>query len=222
MFSRSKLPSTLLATGMAALLLGNVALPSTAQASIELSSDSPSYSDKVTAIHSFNGKDMLVKTDLSIDDLVNLQKIVKANTAEMENLKKTVSEQAHLIDELKRNNGASSNSSTSELSSLKKTLGEQERDLSSLGKQVEELKRNNGASSSSNSSEASDLKRTLSEQARELNNLGKQVEELKRNTGSSSSSSSSELSSLKRDVDNQNSELTNLKRSVEDLSRKVK
>jgi uncharacterized protein YukE len=176
----SKLPSTLFATGMAALLLGNLALPNAAQASVELTTDRPSYSDKLTAIHSSFGEQVLVKTDLSIDTMEKLQSTVKTNATEIDELKKTVREQARLIEELKRNNGSSSTSSSNELSNLKRTVNQQENDLKNLGKQVDDLKRNAGSSSSSSSSELSSLKREVSDQDRALDQLKRTVDELSR------------------------------------------
>src|SRR5476651_653563 len=213
-----KLPSTLFATGMAALLLGNLALANTAQA-IELSSDNPSLNDTLTATHTSYGKTVLVRTNLEVSELEKLPGIVKTNTAEIDNLKKTVSEQARLIEELRRNTGTNVGSSTSEITTHKRTAEEQNKDLT---RQLEELKRNNGSSSSSSSSEVSDLKRSVSEQQNGLKDIARQVDDLKRNAGSSSSSSSSDLSSVKQKVSEQGNQLDQLKRSVEDLSRKVK
>src|SRR5476651_1599955 len=162
-----KLPSTLFATGMAALLLGNMALASTAQA-IELSSDNPSYNDTLTATHNSYGKTVLVRTSLALDEIEKLQATVKTNTAEISTLKNTVGEQARLIEELRRNTGTSSGSSTNEISSLKRTVEEQNKELKEIGKQLEDLKRNSGSSSSSSSSELSSLKRTVSDQDNDL------------------------------------------------------
>lgn len=175
----SKLPSTLFATGMAALLLANL-LPAAAQAGIELSTDNPSYSDKLTAIHSSFGEQVLVRTDFSIDTMEKLQSTVKTNATEINELKKTIREQAQLIEELKRNSGSNSTSSSNELSNLKRTVNQQENDLKNLGKQVEDLKRNAGSSSSSSSSELSSLKREVSDQDRALDQLKRTVEDLSR------------------------------------------
>ena len=73
----SKLPATLFATGMAALLLGSMVLPNTAQAGVELSSDHPSYSDKLAAVHNSFGKDVMVRSDFSIDGMKKLQSTVE-------------------------------------------------------------------------------------------------------------------------------------------------
>lgn len=216
-----KLSSTLFATGMAALLLGNLALANTAQA-IELSSDSPSFNDTLTATHTSYGKTVLVKTNLEVSELGDLRGTVKTNKAEIDKLKTTVSEQARLIEELRRNTGTSTGSSSNEISNLKRTVEEQDKDLKNLAKQMEEFKRNTGSSSSSSSSEVSNLKRTVSDQDNDLKKLASQVEDLKRSAGSSSSSSSSDLSNLKREVSDQDNQLDQLKRTVEDLSRKVK
>ncbi|MCL5226372.1 hypothetical protein M4Z12_09735 [Pseudomonas sp. In614] len=216
-----KLSSSLFATGMAALLLGNLALTNTAQA-IELSSESTSYNDTLVALHNSYGKSVLVNTSLSVDELEKLQGTAKSNAAEIETLKKTVSEQTRLIEELRRNTGTSTGSSTNEISSLKRTVEEQDKNLKDLAKQMEEFKRNTGSSSSSSSSEVSNLKREVSDQDNDLKKLASQVEDLKRSAGSSSSSSSSDLSNLKREVSDQDNQLDQLKRTVEDLSRKVK
>lgn len=216
-----KRSSTLFATGMAALLLGNLALADAAQA-IELSSDSPSYNDTLTATHNSYGKTVLVRTNLDVNELEKLQGTVKTNTAEIDTLKKTVSEQARLIEELRRNTGTSSGSSSNDISSLKRTVEEQDKDLKNLARQMEEFKRNTGSSSSSSSSDLSSLKRSVSDQDNDLKKLSSQVEDLKRSAGSNSSSSSSDLSNLKREVSDQDNQLNQLKRTVEDLSRKVK
>jgi len=178
MRSFSKLSSAQLAT--AALLLGSLTLASAAQAAVEVTSDPSMYSDKISALHNSFGKDTLVRTSVSIDDLENLQKTVKANATELESQKRTLSEQARQIEELTRNSGSSSNSSSKEIDDLKRTINEQERDLNNLGKQVEELKRNNGSSSSSNNSEISSLKREISDQDRAMDQLKRTVEDLSR------------------------------------------
>ncbi|MCO8312420.1 hypothetical protein [Pseudomonas mandelii] len=178
MRSFSKLLSAQLAT--ATLLLGSLSLTSAAQAAVEVTSDPALYSDKISALHNSFGKDTLVRTSVSIDDLESLQKTVKANATELESQKRTLSEQARQIEELKRNSGSSSNSSSKEIDDLKRTVNEQERDLNNLGKQVEELKRNSGSSSSSNNSEISSLKGEISEQDRAMDQLKRTVEDLSR------------------------------------------
>ncbi|MDB5980074.1 MAG: hypothetical protein JWQ69_1089 [Pseudomonas sp.] len=175
----SKLSSTPFATGMAALLLGTLALPVTAQA-IELSSDSPSYGDTLVARHNAYGKVVLVNTNLGVSDLEKLQGSVKTNTTEIDSLKKTISDQARLIDEFKRNSGSSSSSSSNEISSLKRTVDEQDKDLKKLASQVEDLKRSAGSSSSSSSSDLSSLKREVSDQDRTIDQLKRTVEDLSR------------------------------------------
>jgi methyl-accepting chemotaxis protein len=178
MRSFSKLSSTRLAA--ATLLLGSLTLASAAQAAVEVASDPSLYSDKISALHNSYGKDTLVRTSVSIDDLENLQKTVKANASELESQKRTISEQARQIEELKRNSGSSTSSSSKEIDDLKRTVNEQERDLNTLTKQVEELKRNSGSSSSSNNSEISSLKREISDQDRAMDQLKRTVEELSR------------------------------------------
>lgn len=165
MHSFSKLSSALSATAMTALL-GTLALPGTAMASIELSNSGPSYDDKLSAIHYEYGKDVLVKSDLRIDELKKMQETIKDQTRQ--------------IEELKRSSGSSSSSSSKEIDDLKSKVKEQERDLDKLGRQVEDLKRNSGSSSSSNSSEISNLKRTISDQDRAMDQLKRTVEELSR------------------------------------------
>ena len=94
----SKVPATLFATGMAALLLGCMVLPNTAQAGVELSSDKPSYSDKLAAVHNSFGKDVVVRSDFSIDEMEKLQSTVKNNSVEIENLKKIIKDQARHLE----------------------------------------------------------------------------------------------------------------------------
>ncbi|AMZ72675.1 MULTISPECIES: hypothetical protein [Pseudomonas] len=179
MRSFSKRSSIPLAT--ATLLLGSLTLTDVAQAAVEVSSDGPSYHDFIPALHyDQSDKYKLVKTDVSASVLESLPKSVKNNTDELENQKRTLSEQAGQIEELKRNSGSSSSSSSKEIDELKRTIKEQERDLNDLGKQVEELKRNSGSSSSSSNSEISSLKRELSDQDREMDQLKRTVEELSR------------------------------------------
>ena len=179
MRSFSKLSSTRFAT--ATLLLGSLTLAGLAQAAVEVSSAGPSYDDAIPALqHDQFDKYKLVKTNVSASALENLPKTVKNNTDELENQKRALSEQARQIEQLKRNSGSSSTSSSKEIDELKRTIKEQERDLNDLGKQVEDLKRNSGSSSSSNNSEISSLKRELSDQDREMDQLKRTVEELSR------------------------------------------
>ncbi|MFJ3372371.1 hypothetical protein [Pseudomonas sp. NPDC086251] len=175
-----KLSSTLFATGLAALLLGNLALPNSAQASLEYNSDSADSSDNFLTFHNTYGKDVMAKSRISVDDVEKLMNTVKTNTAEIDTLKKTVSDQARLIEELKRNSGTSSSSSSSEISNLKRTVEEQDKDLNKLASQVEDLKRSAGSSSSSSSSDLSNLKREVSDQDNQLDQLKRTVEDLSR------------------------------------------
>jgi len=179
MRSFSKRSSTQLAT--ATLLLGSLTLAGAAQAAVEVSSDGLSYSDVIPALrYDQSGKYVLIKTNVNASALEDLPKIVKDNTAELENQKRSLNEQARQLEELKRNSGSSSTSSSKEIDELKRTIKEQQSDLRDLGKQVEELKRNNGSSSSSNNSEISSLKRELSDQDSEMSQLKRTVEELSR------------------------------------------
>ena len=139
MRSFSKLLPAQLAT--ATLLLGSLTLASAAQAAVEVTSDPALYSDKICALHNSFGKDTLVRTSVSIDDLESLQKTVKANATELESQKRTLSEQARQIEELKRNNGSSSSSNNSEISSLKREISDQERAMDQLKRTVEDLSR---------------------------------------------------------------------------------
>ena len=138
MRSFSKLLSAQLAT---ATLLGGLTLACAAQAAVEVTSDPSLYSDKISALHNSFGKDTLVRTSVSIDDLENLQKTVKANATELESQKRTLSEQARQIEELKRNSGSSSSSNNSEISSLKREISDQERAMDQLKRTVEDLSR---------------------------------------------------------------------------------
>ena len=139
MRSFSKLLSTQLAT--ATLLLGSLTLVSAAQAAVEVTSDPALYSDKISALHNSFGKDTLVRTSVSIDDLESLQKTVKANATELESQKRTLSEQARQIEELKRNSGSNSSSNNSEISSLKREISDQDRAMDQLKRTVEDLSR---------------------------------------------------------------------------------
>ncbi|NHW87728.1 hypothetical protein, partial [Escherichia coli] len=86
--------------------------------------------DKVSLIHNDYGKDVVIKSDISIDEL---QKI-----------RDTVRDQSRQIEELKRSSGSSSNSSSKEIDDLKSKVKDQDRQLDTLGRQVEDLKRNSG------------------------------------------------------------------------------
>ncbi|WP_053213285.1 hypothetical protein [Pseudomonas sp. Q12-87] len=178
MRSFSKRSSTRLAT--VTFLLGNLTLIGAAQAAVEVISDFPLFSDTIPALRYSNDKYTLVNTNVSVTALEKLPKAVEDNASELENQKRTLSDQARLIEEFKRNSGSSSSSSSKEIEDLKRTVKEQERDLNDLGKQVEELKRNSGSSSSSNNNEISSLKRELSDQDREMDQLKRTVEELSR------------------------------------------
>ena len=174
----SKLPSTPLA--IATLLFGSLTVASLAQAAVEATSDLPLASDTIPALRNSFDKDILVNTNISVGALESLPKTVKDNAAELENQKHILREQARQIEELKRNSGTSSNSSSKEIEDLKRTIKDQESDLKDLAKQVEELKRNSGSNSSSNNSEISSLKRELSDQDREMDQLKRTVDELSR------------------------------------------
>jgi len=166
--------------GVATLLLGNMILAGTAQAAVVTDSGYTLPTDTIPALRNSFNNDVLFKTNISVGVLEELPKNVKANTTELEEQKRTLAEQARQIEELKRNNGSSSSSSSREIEELKRTVKEQEQELRDLGKQVEDLKRNSGSSSSSNSSEISTLKQALNDQDREMDQLKRTVEELSR------------------------------------------
>jgi cell division protein FtsL len=180
MSSLAKRSSALLATSTAVVLLGSLALSSTAQAGLEFSSDSSSSSDKFLTFHNLYGKDVMTRSDISIDMVTQLQSNAKTNTADIENLEKTVKEQTRLIEELKKNAGSSSSSSASEVSDLKRTVSAQNSELKRLASQVEDLKRSAGSSSSSSSSDLSSLKREVSDQDKQLDQLKRTVDDLSR------------------------------------------
>lgn len=148
-------------------LIAALALPASAMA-VELSNSSPSYGDKVPLIHNDYGKDVVIRSDISIDEL--------------KKMRDTVSDQSRQIEELKRSSGSSSSSSSSgkELDELKTKVKEQDRELETLGRQVEELKRNSGSSSNSSSSEISNLKQKINDQDRAMDQLKRTVEDLSR------------------------------------------
>jgi methyl-accepting chemotaxis protein len=84
-------------------LFAVLALPASAMAA-ELSNSSPSYGDKVLLIHNDYGKEVIIKGDLSNDEL--------------KKLRDTVSEQTRQIEELKRSSGSNSSSSSKEIDDL--------------------------------------------------------------------------------------------------------
>lgn len=147
MRSFSKLSPALSATAMTALL-GAMALPGTALAGIELSNSSAYPSDKITAIHSEFGKDVLIKSDVDVGALKKIQDTLSDQTHQIEELKRTINEQERDLDnlgkqveELKRNNGSSSSSNNSEISNLKREVSDQDREMDQLKRTVEELSR---------------------------------------------------------------------------------
>lgn len=146
-------------------LIAALALPASAMA-VELSSSSPSYGDKVSLIHNDYGKTVVIKSDISIDEL--------------QKMRDTLKDQSQQIEELKRSGGSSSSSSGRELDELKNKVKEQDRELESLGRQVEDLKRNSGSSSNSSSSEISSLKQKVNDQDRAMDQLKRTVEDLSR------------------------------------------
>ena len=161
MRSFSKISAVASTTAFVAAL----ALPASAMA-VELSSSSPSYGDKVSLIHNDYGKDVVIKSDISIDEL--------------QKMRDTLKDQSRQIEELKRSGGSSSNSSSRELDELKNKVKEQDRELETLGRQVEDLKRNSGSSSNSSSSEISNLKQKVNDQDRAMDQLKRTVEDLSR------------------------------------------
>ncbi|MBK5525781.1 hypothetical protein JFT86_02350 [Pseudomonas sp. TH06] len=161
MRSFSKISSVVSATTLITIL----ALPTSAMA-VELSSSSSSYNDKVSLIHNDYGKDVVIRSDISIDEL--------------QKMRDTVRDQSRQIEELKRNSGSSSSSSSKEIDDLKNKVKDQDRQLDTLGRQVEDLKRNSGSSSNSNSSEISNLKQKLNDQDRAMDQLKRTVEDLSR------------------------------------------
>jgi len=56
-------------------LIAALALPASAMA-VELSNSSPSYGDKVPLIHNDYGKDVVIRSDISIDELKKMRDTV--------------------------------------------------------------------------------------------------------------------------------------------------
>lgn len=165
MRSFSKMSAVISSTALIAVMT----LPASAMA-VELSSSSPSYGDKVSLIHNDYGKEVVIRSDISIDEL--------------KKMRDTVNDQSRQIEELKRSSGSSSSSSSSssgkEIDELKNKVKEQDRKLETLNRQVEDLKRNSGSSSNSNSSEISSLKQKINDQDRAMDQLKRTVEDLSR------------------------------------------
>ena len=181
MLARFKPSFTIPATGLFVLLLGGLALP--AQAAVEVDSLSASGFDHLAATHGGSGSGYSLRnSDFTVDDLQKMQNQQKRNADELESLKKIINDQARVIEELKRNSGASSNSSSnsSDLSGLKRSVSDQDRAIEKLASQVDDLKRSSGSSSSSSSSELSSLKRDVSDQQRDLESLKRNVDDLSR------------------------------------------
>lgn len=161
MRSFSKISAVVTTTAFIAALV----LPASAMA-VELSSSSPSYGDKVSLIHNDYGKTVVIKSDISIDEL--------------QKMRDTLKDQSQQIEDLKRSGSSSSSSSGRELDELKNKVKEQDRELETLGRQVEDLKRNSGSSSNSNSSEIANLKQKVNDQDRAMDQLKRTVEDLSR------------------------------------------
>lgn len=146
-------------------LITALVVPASAMA-IELSNTSQSTGDKVSLVHNDYGKEVVIRSDISIDEL--------------KKMRDTVGEQSRQIEELKRSSGTSSTSNGKEIDELQNKVKEQDRKLETLGRQVEELKRNSGSSSNSNSSEISSLKQKINDQDRAMDQLKRTVEDLSR------------------------------------------
>ncbi|WP_248769038.1 hypothetical protein [Pseudomonas sp. MWU12-2345] len=181
MLARFKPSFTIPSAGLLVLLLGGLALP--VQAAVEVDNLSASGFDHLAATHGSSGSGhSLRNTDFTVDDLQKMENLQKRNADELENLKKIINDQARVIEELKRNSGSGSNSSSnsSDLSGLKRSVIDQDRVIEKLTSQVDDLKRSSGSSSSSSSSELSGLKRDVSDQQRDLDSLKRNVDDLSR------------------------------------------
>jgi len=161
MHSFSKICSVVSAGALLAALM----LPASAMA-LELSSSSSSYGDKVSLIHNDYGKEVIIRSDISIDEL--------------QKMRDTVREQSRQIEEFKRSSGSSSSSSSKEIDDLRNRIKDQDRQLDTLGRQVDDLKRNSGSSSNSASNEISSLKQKINDQDRAMDQLKRTVEDLSR------------------------------------------
>ncbi|MBC3948683.1 hypothetical protein [Pseudomonas folii] len=93
--------------------------------------------------------------------LQQLQEDSRQNASELAALKETVKAQSRLIEELKRNNGTTTQSSTADVSDLKSKMDEQNRTISKLQSQLSDLQRNSGPNSTSSSSEISSLQQEI-------------------------------------------------------------
>ena len=129
-------------------LIAALALPASAMA-VELSNSSPSYGDKVPLIHNDYGKDVVIRSDISIEELKRSSGSSSSSSGkELDELKTKVKEQdreletlGRQVEELKRNSGSSSNSSSSEISNLKQKINDQDRAMDQLKRTVEDLSR---------------------------------------------------------------------------------
>ncbi|MCD5986884.1 hypothetical protein KDX30_03095 [Pseudomonas sp. CDFA 553] len=208
----------------AAFLMGSLAL-SQAQAAVDLSSYNATSQDGIVASHyEPTGVYTLRKTEFTLGGLQQLQKESRQNASELAALKETVKAQTRLIEELKRNNGTTTQTSNADVSGLKSKMDEQSRTISKLESQLNDLKRSAGSSSSSNSSSSdlSSLKSKVEDQNRSISKLESKLSDIQRSSGSSSNSSSSDISSLRQDISNLRSSVGRLESQVSSLSSKVK
>ncbi|MCQ3032724.1 hypothetical protein NLO88_18905 [Pseudomonas syringae] len=90
-----------------------------------------------------------------------LQEDSRQNASELNALKETVKAQSRLIEELKRNNGTTTQPSTADVADLKSKMDEQSRAISKLQSQLSDLQRNSGSNGTSSSSEISSLQQDI-------------------------------------------------------------
>lgn len=154
-FLRSALPFT-------ALLIGTLALPQ-AQAATD-SSANPATPQNSTVASRSEPADVDSSRDIEsvLISLQQLQEDSRQNASELTALKETVKAQSRLIEELKRNNGTTTQSSTTDVSELKSKMDEQSRTISKLQSQLSDLQRNAGSNSNSSASEISSLQQEIS------------------------------------------------------------
>lgn len=210
----------------AALLIGVLAVSQAHAAGDASANAATSQSSTVASRTESADVDSSRDLESALISVQQLQEDSRQNASELNALKETVKAQSRLIEELKRNNGTTLQTSNADVSGLKSKLDEQSRTISKLESQLNDLKRSTGSSSSSSSnsssSDLSSLKSKVEDQNRSISNLESKLSDVQRSSGSNSNSSSSDISSLRQDISNLRSSVGRLESQVSSLSSKVK
>lgn len=162
----------------AALLIGVLAVSQAHAAGDASANAATSRSSTVASRTESADVDSSRDLESALISVQQLQEDSRQNASELATLKETVKAQSRLIEELKRNNGTTTQPSNTDVADLKSKMDEQSRTISKLQSQLTDMQRNSGSNGTSSSSEISSLQQEITNLRSSVGRLESQVSSL--------------------------------------------